>query len=96
MIARCAPRLVWATAWISSTITASTSVSVSRAREVSIRYSDSGVVMSTSAGLRSICWRSFCGVSPVRMATSMSPPMPFSGARRFFSTSYESAFSGDT
>src|SRR5215212_3594257 len=30
------------------------------------------------------------------MATETSPPIPFSGARRFFSTSYESAFSGET
>ncbi len=77
----------------------STPVRISRALEVSIRYSDSGVVMSTSGGLRSIAWRSFCGVSPVRMATVMSPlgvppggvtppaAMPLSGARRFFSTS---------
>ena len=35
--ARCAPRLVAATAWISSTITISTLTSVSRARDVSIR-----------------------------------------------------------
>ena len=40
--------------------------------------------------------RSFCGVSPVRIPTVMSPPIPRSGARRFFSTSYESAFSGET
>ena len=52
--------------------------------------------MSTSGGLRSIAWRSFCGVSPVRIATETSPPIPLSGARRFFSMSYESAFSGDT
>jgi hypothetical protein len=49
-----------------------------------------------SGGLRSIAARSFCGVSPVRMATEMSPPMPWSGARRFRSMSYESAFSGET
>ena len=54
------------------------------------------MVIRTSGGLRSIAWRSFWGVSPVRMATEMSPPMPLSGARRFFSTSYESAFSGET
>ena len=86
--ARCAPRLVRATAWISSTITASTPSRISRACEVSIRYSDSGVVISTSGGWRSIAARSFCGVSPVRMATrDPSPPIPLSGARRFFSTS---------
>ena len=76
-----------ATAWISSTMTAVAEANMARACEVSIRYSDSGVVMSTSGGLRSICARSFCGVSPVRMPTVMSPPIPFSGARRFFSTS---------
>ncbi len=52
MSARCAPRLVGASAWISSTITASTSRSVSRACDVSIRYSDSGVVMRRSGGWR--------------------------------------------
>ncbi len=58
-----------ATAWISSRITDSTSASVSRAREVSIRYSDSGVVIRMSGGWRSIAARSFWGVSPVRMPT---------------------------
>ena len=85
--ARCAPRLVWATAWISSTITHSAPVSISRACEVRMRYSDSGVVMRTSGGLRRMAARSRCGVSPVRMATSMSAPMPFSGARRLRSMS---------
>jgi hypothetical protein len=54
------------------------------------------VVISTSGGFRIIAWRSRCGVSPVRMATEMSPPMPLSGARRLRSMSYESAFKGDT
>ena len=94
--ARCEPRFVLATAWISSTMTASTSVKSSRARLVSIRYSDSGVVMRMSGGLRRIAARSFWGVSPVRSATRTSEPMPRSGARRLRSTSYESAFSGDT
>ena len=49
--ARCAPRLVRATAWISSTITASTPPSISRACEVRIRYSDSGVVTRMSGGV---------------------------------------------
>ena len=40
--ARCAPRLVPATAWTSSTMMVSTSVSVSRALEVNIRKRDSG------------------------------------------------------
>ena len=85
--ARWAPRFDWATAWISSTITASTPVSISRACEVMIRYSDSGVVIRMSGGLRRIAWRSRCGVSPVRRATLSSAPMPRSGARRLRSMS---------
>ena len=87
MSARCAPRLVCATAWISSTITCSVPSKIFAAWLVSIRYSDSGVVMRMSGGWRTIAWRSFCGVSPVRIATFTSAPMPRSGARRFFSTS---------
>ena len=87
VIARCAPRLVCATAWISSTITHSVPSKIFRAWLVSIRYSDSGVVISTSGGCLTMSRRSFCGVSPVRIATVMSPPIPRSGARRFFSTS---------
>ena len=68
-------------------ITASVPSKISRARLVSIRYSDSGVVMRMSGGLRIMSRRSFCGVSPVRMPTFTSAPMPRSGARRFFSTS---------
>ena len=49
--ARCAPRLVPATACTSSTMTVCTVASVSRAAEVSIRNSDSGVVMRMSGGL---------------------------------------------
>ncbi len=85
--ARCAPRLVEATAWISSTMTDSTPRSISRACEVRIRYSDSGVVMRMSGGVRRIAARSRWGVSPVRMATDRSAPIPFSGARRLRSTS---------
>ena len=85
--ARCAPRLVEATAWISSTITDSTPRSISRACEVRIRYSDSGVVMRMSGGVRRIAARSRWGVSPVRIATEMSAPIPRSGARRLRSTS---------
>ncbi len=82
-------------------ITASTPVSISRACEVSIRYSDSGVVIRMSGGVRSICARSRCGVSPVRIATvgvreSSPPAMPRSGARRLRSTSCDSAFRGET
>ena len=58
--ARCAPRLVGASAWISSTITVSTLRSVSRAREPSSRYSDSGVVTRISAGSRA-CARALLG-----------------------------------
>ena len=83
----CDPRLVAATAWISSRITASTDCSISRAWEVRIRYSDSGVVIRMSGGLRRIAARSFWGVSPVRIATSTGAPIPRSGARRFLSTS---------
>ena len=67
--ARCAPRLVPAIAWISSTITHRTSRSVSRAPDVSIRYSDSGVVIRMSGGWRRRAVRSLAGVSPVRMPT---------------------------
>ena len=87
MTARCAPRFVRATAWISSTITCSVSAKISRAWLVSIRYSDSGVVIRMSGGWRTMSRRSFCGVSPVRIATFKSAPIPRSGARRFFSTS---------
>ena len=85
--ARWAPRFDWATAWISSTITASTPVRISRTAEVIIKYSDSGVVIRMSGGLRRIAWRSFWGVSPVRRPTAMSTPMPVSGARRLRSMS---------
>ena len=52
-----------------------------------MRKSDSGVVMRMSGGLRSICARSFGGVSPVRTATESGEPIPASGPRRFRSTS---------
>ena len=54
---------------------------------VSIRYSDSGVVMRMSGGLRRIAARSRCGVSPVRTPTVRSAPIPRSGARRLRSMS---------
>ena len=85
--ARWAPRLVPATACTSSRISVLTPVSVSRAFEVSIRKSDSGVVISRSGGCRSIACRSFCGVSPVRTATLTSACNPASGPRRFRSMS---------
>ena len=65
--ARCAPRLVETSAWISSTITVSTERSRSRAFEVSSRNSDSGVVIRMSAGSRWKRARSLAGVSPVRI-----------------------------
>ena len=52
--ARCAPRFVPATACTSSRISVRTERSVSRACEVSSRKSDSGVVIRTSGGCRSI------------------------------------------
>ena len=67
--ARCAPRRVPITAWISSTMTVRTVRSISRLRSaVSSRYSDSGVVTRMCGGVRSIAARSACGVSPVRTA----------------------------
>ena len=85
--ARCDPRFDWATAWISSTITASVVAKISRTDEESIRYRDSGVVIRISGGVFFIARRSDCGVSPVRRPTEMSAPIPFSGARRLRSMS---------
>ena len=103
--ARCAPRLVETSAWISSMMTVSTARSRSRAFDVSSRNSDSGVVMRMSAGARWKAVRSEAGVSPVRMATlgawkavpaaSATCAMPESGARRLRSTSTASALSGE-
>ncbi len=103
--ARCAPRLLPASACTSSTITVSTPRSTSRAFEVSRRNSDSGVVIRMSGGLAASRRRSSAAVSPVRTATRMSgsaAPMacavcriPVSGARRFRSMSTASAFSGE-
>jgi hypothetical protein len=104
--ARCEPRLVPATACTSSTITVSTPCSDARAAEVRMRNSDSGVVTSTSGGVRANERRSSAGVSPVRMPTVIAGSgrsnrcaawrMPASGARRFRCTSTARAFSGDT
>ena len=103
--ARCAPRLLPASACTSSTMTVSTPRSVSRALEVSSRNSDSGVVISTSGGLLASFLRSSAAVSPVRTATRMSGSarprlraacrIPVSGARRFRSMSVASALSGE-
>ena len=70
--ARCAPRLLPASACTSSTMTVSTPRSASRAREVSSRNSDSGVVMRMSGGLLASRRRSSAAVSPVRTATLIS------------------------
>ena len=70
--ARCAPRLVSATAWTSSTMTVSTPRNASRAELVSSRNSDSGVVMRMSVGRRVKARRSSAGVSPDRMPTWIS------------------------
>ena len=57
--ARCAPRLLPATAWISSTITVRTVLSICRPdADVSRMYSDSGVVTSMCGGVRRIRARS--------------------------------------
>ena len=103
--ARCAPRLVPATACTSSMITHRTSVRVSRADEVSMRNSDSGVVIRMSGGLASSARRWAGGVSPERTPTlivcagapsrSAMREMPASGVRRLRSTSTASAFSGE-
>ena len=97
--------MVPATAWTSSTITVSTPRSDSRACEVSIRNSDSGVVIRMSGGLVAILRRSAAVVSPDRTPTltsAISWPsrsavcrMPASGARRLRSTSTASALSGE-
>ncbi len=104
--ARCAPRLVPATACTSSTMTVCTSASVSRAAEVSIRNSDSGVVIKMSGGFAISSRRRPGGVSPERTPTLMAGAgtpsrsamrvIPVSGVRRLRSTSTASAFSGDT
>ena len=74
--ARCAPRLLPASACTSSTMTTSTVRRMSRAFDVSMRYSDSGVVMRMSGGLRRSARRSSGVVSPVRMPvrTGDAPP----------------------
>ena len=105
LTARCAPRLVPATACTSSMITVFTWRRVSRALDVSMRYRDSGVVMRMSGGWASRERRIAWGVSPERTPTEISggsPPaaltawvMPISGARRLRSTSTPRALSGE-
>ena len=103
--ARWAPRLVPATACTSSMITVCTPRSDSRAWEVSIKNSDSGVVIKMSGGAVWIRRRSAGEVSPERTPTRISGTatprrsavcrMPTRGARRLRSTSTASALSGE-
>ena len=103
--ARCAPRLVPATACTSSTMTVCTVARVSRAAEVSIRNNDSGVVIRMSGGFAISSRRRRGGVSPERTPTLVSGGvvprrsairvMPVSGVRRLRSTSTASALSGE-
>ncbi len=103
--ARWVPRFWPAKEWISSTITVSTVRSVSRTALVSIRYSDSGVVMRMSGGLVRRRRRSAGVVSPVRMPTAIGAAgtpssaaaavMPARGRRRLRSTSAPRALSGE-
>lgn len=53
-------------------MTVSTPLSASRTDEVSMRKSDSGVVMRMSVGVRAKARRSLAGVSPERTLTLMS------------------------
>ena len=105
--ARCEPRLVPATAWISSTITERTVDSILRPESlVSSRYSDSGVVTRIWGARFRIATRSACAVSPVRTiariskvgtpSLSSSARMPVSGSSRFLWMSFDSALSGET
>ncbi len=104
--ARCAPRLLPATACTSSRMTVSTPRRVSLACEVSSKNNDSGVVIRMSGGLLASFLRSSAAVSPVRTATWMSGSgrpsrcvaclIPVRGARRFRSMSTARAFSGET
>ncbi len=95
-----------ARAWTSSTITVRTDRSRSRAAEVSIRNSDSGVVIRMSGGRVTSARRSAGDVSPERTPTvtlggawssrSAVWVIPASGARRLRSTSTARAFKGET
>ena len=96
--ARCAPRLLPATAWISSTMTVCVRANAFRPDSlVSRMWSDSGVVTRMCGGCRAIAWRAAAGVSPVRtiarIATGGSPSrsahsaIPRRGASRLRSMS---------
>ena len=87
-------------------ITVSTWRSTSRAAEVSIRNSDSGVVIRMSGGRVTILRRSPAEVSPDRTPTLIDGGVlprrsavwviPAKGARRLRSTSTARALSGET
>ena len=105
--ARCAPRLLPTTAWISSMMTVATPLSSARPLSLVSRiYRDSGVVTRICGGRRRMAARAACGVSPVRTAVRMpglarpcsssNPPIAASGASRLRWISLLSAFSGDT
>ena len=101
------PRLLPATAWISSTITVRTPASMARPlSEPSSTYSDSGVDTRMCGARRRMALRSAWVVSPVRTALRMpcggSPiacncaAIPSSGASRFTRISLDKAFNGET
>ncbi len=105
--ARWLPRLLPATAWISSTITVRTFRSIARPlSEPSSTYSDSGVETRMCGARFLIALRSAVVVSPVRTAVRMPcggrpialscSPMPSSGPCRLTRISFDSAFSGET
>lgn len=104
---RCEPRLLPATAWISSTITVRVVDSIARPEsDDSNTYSDSGVVTRMCGGRFLTALRSCCVVSPVRTAAWISGAavpesrracaIPASGSSRFTRMSLDSALSGDT
>jgi len=81
--------------------------SMSRARsDVRIRNSDSGVVTRMCGGRFTIACRAGAGVSPVRTRVRISTSgrqrrassarISASGSERFFCTSFDSAFKGET
>ena len=106
-VTRCVPRLVPATAWISSRITVARPPSIERPPcEESRRFRLSGVVMRISGGRLTMRRRSDCGVSPLRVCTRSAgngspaaakmPAISRRGVTRFARTSLFSALSGDT
>ena len=104
--ARCAPRLVPARAWISSTMTQRTPRSASRACEVRmqverLRRGDEDVRRPLAEGAplvgRGVARAHAHAHRPRRLPSrSAASAMPASGARRLRSTSWTSALSGET